>query len=181
MRYSANEAQYARATRCRSANVASLTLRVAGGQAWAWNQTAGAMNSTALSVRPLICSLPGSAMRSTSVSNLVEFASWVRGKPPQPLMSAGAARFKFTLSPNFYKPKLGFLRTIQQPHNPICPPKIFAKNSAISTGATVCFSRLELTLHGSPALCLAADVVVLPLHTRHRHRQHATTYLQHYP
>jgi len=46
-------------------------------------------------------------------------------------------------------------------------PKIFAKNSAISTGATVCFSRLELTLHGSPALFLAADVVVLPLHTRH--------------
>jgi hypothetical protein len=26
----------------------------------------------------------------------------------------------------------------------------------ISTGAPVCFSRLELTLHGSPALCLAA-------------------------
>jgi hypothetical protein len=56
-----------------------------------------------------------------------------------------------------------------------------AKNSAISTGATVCFSRLELTLHGSPALCLAADVVVLPLHTRHLHRQHAMTCLQHYP
>src|SRR3982074_3160152 len=49
-----------------------------------------------------------------------------------------------------------------------------------ATGATVCFSRLELTLHGSPALCLAADVVVLPLHTRHRHRQHATTCFQHY-
>ena len=29
------------------------------------------------------------------------------------------------------------------------------------------FSRLELTLHGSLALSLAADVVVLPLHTRH--------------
>src|SRR5712671_6429267 len=40
-------------------------------------------------------------------------------------------------------------------------------------GATVCFSRLELTLHGSLVLSLAADVVVLPLHTRHRHRQHA--------
>ena len=53
--------------------------------------------------------------------------------------------------------------------------------AAISTSATVCFSRLELTLHGSPALCLAADVVVLPLHTRHRHRQHATTCLQRYP
>src|SRR6266581_5948295 len=48
-------------------------------------------------------------------------------------------------------------------------------------GATVCFSRLELTLHGSLVLSLAADVVVLPLHTRHRHRQHATTCLQHYP
>src|ERR1700731_151867 len=47
-----------------------------------------------------------------------------------------------------------------------------------ATGAKVCFSRLELTLHGSPVLCLAADVVVLPLHTRHRHRQHATTYPQ---
>jgi hypothetical protein len=34
-------------------------------------------------------------------------------------------------------------------------------------GATVCFSRLELTLHGSLVLSLAADVVVLPLHTRH--------------
>ena len=34
-------------------------------------------------------------------------------------------------------------------------------------GATVCFSRLELTLHGSLALSLAADAVVLPLHTRH--------------
>ena len=34
-------------------------------------------------------------------------------------------------------------------------------------GATVWFSRLELTLHGSLALTLAADVVVLPLHTRH--------------
>jgi len=34
-------------------------------------------------------------------------------------------------------------------------------------GATVCFSRLELTLHGSFVLSLAADVVVLPLHTRH--------------
>ena len=33
--------------------------------------------------------------------------------------------------------------------------------------ATVCSSRLELTLHGSLALSLAADVVVLPLHTRH--------------
>jgi hypothetical protein len=47
--------------------------------------------------------------------------------------------------------------------------------------ATVCFSRLGLTLHGSTALCLAADVVVLPSHTRHRHRQHATTCRQHYP
>src|SRR6266404_9209915 len=57
------------------------------------------------------------------------------------------------------------------------------KNLRLSsaTGATVCFSRLELTLHGSPALCLAADVVVLPLHTRHRHRQHAMNCLQHYP
>src|SRR5260370_32034692 len=34
-------------------------------------------------------------------------------------------------------------------------------------GATVCFSKLELTLHGSLVLSLAADVVVLPLHTRH--------------
>ena len=34
-------------------------------------------------------------------------------------------------------------------------------------GATVWFSRLELTWHGSLALSLAADVVVLPLHTRH--------------
>ena len=34
-------------------------------------------------------------------------------------------------------------------------------------GAIVCFSRLELTLHGSLVLSLAADVVVLPLHTRH--------------
>jgi len=33
--------------------------------------------------------------------------------------------------------------------------------------AAVCFSSLEPTLHGSPALFLAADVVVLPLHTRH--------------
>jgi hypothetical protein len=33
-------------------------------------------------------------------------------------------------------------------------------------GAMVCFSRLELTLHGSLALSLAEDVVVLPLHTR---------------
>jgi hypothetical protein len=32
---------------------------------------------------------------------------------------------------------------------------------------TVWFSRLVLTLHGSLALSLAADVVVLPLHTRH--------------
>src|SRR5258708_3193772 len=57
------------------------------------------------------------------------------------------------------------------------------KNPRLSsaTAATVCFSRLELTLHGSPALCLAADVVVLPLHTRHRHRQHAMDCLQHYP
>jgi hypothetical protein len=36
-----------------------------------------------------------------------------------------------------------------------------------SLGATVCFSKLELTLHGSPVLFLAADVVVLPLYTRH--------------
>jgi FixJ family two-component response regulator len=49
------------------------------------------------------------------------------------------------------------------------------------TAATVCFSMLGPTLHGSPALYLAADVVVLPLHTRHRHRQHAMTCLQHYP
>src|ERR1700751_600834 len=48
-------------------------------------------------------------------------------------------------------------------------------------GATVCFSRLELTLHGSPVICRAADVAVLPLHTRHRHRHHATICLQHYP
>jgi hypothetical protein len=53
--------------------------------------------------------------------------------------------------------------------------------SLISTGATVCFSRLELTLHGSSALSVAADVVVLPLHTRHRHRQHAMTCRQRYP
>ncbi len=33
--------------------------------------------------------------------------------------------------------------------------------------AVLRFSRLELTLHGSLALSLAADVVVLPLHTRH--------------
>jgi hypothetical protein len=39
--------------------------------------------------------------------------------------------------------------------------------SAPRLGATVCFSRLELTLHGSPAVFLAADVVVLPLRTRH--------------
>ena len=57
--------------------------------------------------------------------------------------------------------------------------KILRLSSA--TGATVCFSRLELTLHGSPAPCLAADVVVLPLHTRHRHRQHAMNCLQHCP
>jgi hypothetical protein len=31
----------------------------------------------------------------------------------------------------------------------------------------VCFSRIELTSHGSPARGLAADVVVLPLHTRY--------------
>jgi len=37
----------------------------------------------------------------------------------------------------------------------------------IIVGATVCFSRIELTSHGSPARGLAADVVVLPLHTRH--------------
>jgi hypothetical protein len=37
----------------------------------------------------------------------------------------------------------------------------------LALGATVCFSRLELTLHGSPAVFLAAGVVVLPLHTRH--------------
>ena len=34
-------------------------------------------------------------------------------------------------------------------------------------GATVCFSMLGLTLHGSLVLSVAADVVVLPLHTRH--------------
>src|SRR6266404_9904281 len=56
------------------------------------------------------------------------------------------------------------------------PQKNLRLSSA--TGATVCFSRLELTLHGSPALCLAADVVVLPLHTRHRHRQHEMNCLQ---
>jgi hypothetical protein len=33
-------------------------------------------------------------------------------------------------------------------------------------GATVWLSRLELTSHGSLALSLAADAVVLPLHTR---------------
>src|SRR4029079_14881654 len=33
--------------------------------------------------------------------------------------------------------------------------------------ATVCFARLEPTLHGSPALSLPADVVVPPLYTRH--------------
>ena len=33
--------------------------------------------------------------------------------------------------------------------------------------ATVWFSRLVLTLHGSLVLSLAADVVVPPLHTRH--------------
>jgi hypothetical protein len=37
----------------------------------------------------------------------------------------------------------------------------------IILGATVCFSRKELTSHGSPARGLAADVVVLPLHTRY--------------
>jgi hypothetical protein len=37
----------------------------------------------------------------------------------------------------------------------------------IVLGATVCFSRIEPTSHGSPARGLAADVVVLPLHTRH--------------
>ena len=68
---------------------------------------------------------------------------------------------------------------IPQPHHNTGPKKFCDLRSA--AGATVCFSRLELTLHGSPAVCLAADVVVLPLHTRHRHRQHAMTCLQHYP
>ena len=53
--------------------------------------------------------------------------------------------------------------------------------NSVPTEATVCFSRLEPTLHGSPALCLAAGVVVLPLHTRRRHRQHVMTCLQRYP
>jgi len=37
----------------------------------------------------------------------------------------------------------------------------------IIVGATVCFLRIELISHGSRARGLAADVVVLPLHTRH--------------
>jgi hypothetical protein len=39
--------------------------------------------------------------------------------------------------------------------------------SLMIVGATVCFSRIELTSHGPPAQGLAADVAVLPLHTRH--------------
>src|ERR1035441_5616277 len=46
-------------------------------------------------------------------------------------------------------------------------PKMRGVANGVPTEATVCFSRLEPTLHGSPALCLAAGVVVLPLHTRH--------------
>jgi hypothetical protein len=42
-----------------------------------------------------------------------------------------------------------------------------ARVRLIILGATVCFSRIELTSHGSPARGLAADVVILPLHTRH--------------
>ena len=38
---------------------------------------------------------------------------------------------------------------------------------ADTLGATVCFSRIDLTSHGSPAPGLVADVVVLPLRTRH--------------
>jgi hypothetical protein len=53
--------------------------------------------------------------------------------------------------------------------------------SLTAIGATVCVSMLELTLHWSPVVCLVADVAVLPLHTRRRHRQHAMTCLQHYP
>jgi len=53
--------------------------------------------------------------------------------------------------------------------------------NGVPTEATVCFSMLGLTSHASPALFLAADVVVLPLHTRPRHRQHAMTCLQHSP
>jgi hypothetical protein len=45
--------------------------------------------------------------------------------------------------------------------------------------AMACFSRLKPTLHWS--VCMAADVVVLPLHTRPRHRQHAMTCPRHYP
>src|SRR5580700_4745273 len=60
-------------------------------------------------------------------------------------------------------------------------PKMRGVANGVPTEATVCFSRLEPTLHGSPALCLAAGVVVLPLHTRHRHRQHVMTCLQRYP
>jgi hypothetical protein len=37
-------------------------------QARTWNQTAGAIDGTAISVRSLICSLPGSAVKSISVS-----------------------------------------------------------------------------------------------------------------
>jgi hypothetical protein len=37
----------------------------------------------------------------------------------------------------------------------------------IILGATACFARIELISHGSPARGRAADVVVLPLHTRY--------------
>ena len=60
-------------------------------------------------------------------------------------------------------------------------PQALLVPSLTAIGATVCVSMLELTLHWSPVVCLAADVAVLPLHTRRRHRQHAMTCLQHYP
>ena len=47
------------------------------------------------------------------------------------------------------------------------PTNAVSPAGACPPAATVCFSKLVLTLHGSFALSLAADVVVLPLHTRH--------------
>jgi hypothetical protein len=45
-------------------------------------------------------------------------------------------------------------------------PQRRAASRAAAT-VTVWFSRVERTLHGSLALSLAADVAILPLHTRH--------------
>jgi hypothetical protein len=50
---------------------------------------------------------------------------------------------------------------------PYGPSRDWVFSAPASLGATVCFSKLELTLRGLHALFLAVDAVVLPLHTRH--------------